>query len=82
MSKEIKKDAQEFAQAVKSLLGLNAFIAALDHLKPTTKYSVIGSYNESYDYTSDTRIVYKKLKAQEELDKIDSFGRGERNTIS
>lgn len=76
MSKEIKKGrSQEFAQAVKSLLGLNAFIAALDHLKPTSKYSVIGSYNESYDYTSDTRIEqYTKEieKAQEELDKIEA----------
>src|SRR5690606_24934950 len=47
MSKEIKKGkSQEFAQAVGGLLGLNAFKAALDHLKPTSKYGVIGSYND------------------------------------
>lgn len=75
MSKEIKKGkSQDFAQAVRGLLGLNAFIAALDHLKPTSKYGVIGSYNESYDSKSDRRIAQYTQEiqnAQDEIDKID-----------
>lgn len=75
MSKEIKKGrSQEFGQAVRGLLGLNSFIAALEHLKPTSKYGVIGSYNESYDSTSDKRIAQytKEIEdAQDKLDKID-----------
>ena len=54
MSKEIRKGkSKEFGQAVRGLLGLNAFIAALDHLSPRSKYGVIGSYNNSYDLSSD-----------------------------
>lgn len=75
MSKEIKKGrSQEFGQAVRGLLGLNSFIAALEHLKPTSKYGVIGSYSESYDSTSDKRIAQytKEIEdAQDKLDKID-----------
>lgn len=76
MSKEIKKGkSQDFAQAVRGLLGLNAFIAALEHLKPTSKYGVIGSYNESYDSSSDSKIaVYTKdiNQYQEKLDFIEN----------
>lgn len=76
MSKEIKKGrSQDFAQAVIGLLGLNAFIAALEHLKPTSKYGVIGSYNESYDTASDKRISQYTVeiqKEQEEIDRIES----------
>lgn len=76
MSKEIRKGrSQDFAQAVRGLLGLNAFIAALDHLKPTSKYGVIGSYNDSYDSQSDKRIAqYSReiQKSQDELDKIEN----------
>ncbi|MED1872046.1 AAA family ATPase [Brevibacillus borstelensis] len=75
MSKEIKKGkSQDFAQAVRSLLGLSAFISALDHLKPTSKYGVIGSYNDSYDSNSDRRIAQYTQdiqKAEEEIEKID-----------
>ena len=75
MSKEIKKGrSHEFGQAVRGLLGLNSFIAALEHLKPTSKYSVIGSYNEDYDSTSDKRInqYTKEIEDyQDKLDKID-----------
>ncbi|MCL6442966.1 MAG: AAA family ATPase [Alicyclobacillus sp.] len=75
MSNELKKGrSQEFAQAVRGLLGLSAFVVALEHLKPTSKYSVIGSYNESYDSTSDNRIAKYTSeieKAQEEIDRID-----------
>lgn len=76
MSKELKKGrSQEFAQAVRGLLGLSAFVAALEHLKPTSKYSVIGSYNESYDSASDERIANYTSdieRYQERIDQIDT----------
>ena len=75
MSKEIKKGkSKEFGQAVRGLLGLNAFIDALNHLNPRSKYGVIGSYNDSYDSSSDTKIATytKDISAvQEKLNAID-----------
>ena len=46
MSKDISQDkkANDFAEAVKGLLGLNAIFTAIQHFKPTSKYGVIGSY--------------------------------------
>jgi len=57
MSKEIQsgRKSNEFGEAVRGLLGLNSFIAALGHLKPTSK-GVIGSYDSSYDSKSDANI--------------------------
>jgi len=56
MSKEIRKGkSAEFAQAVRSLLGLSAFQSALDHL--AGRNSVIKMYNESYDTKSDSKIA-------------------------
>lgn len=56
MSKEIKKGkSQEFAQAVRGLLGLNAFIVALSHLKDRGATSVYHSYK--YDPSADDRIA-------------------------
>ena len=58
MSKEIKKGkSPEFAEAVKSLLGLSAFTAALDHLNGRSSSSVIKSYDEDYDSKSDSKIA-------------------------
>lgn len=59
MSKEIRRGkSQEFAQAVRGLLGLSAFTAALDHLKgKTTRASVIRSYDESYDARSNSKVA-------------------------
>jgi len=76
MSKEIKngKKSSEFADAVKGLLGLNAIISVIDHLNPKTKNGVIGSYENSYDSTSDANIEkYTKEIAtyQTELDGIE-----------
>ena len=63
MSKEIQSGkSNEFAEAVKSLLGLDSYVASLYHLKGnqrTSKFSVIGSYNEQYDSRSDSRIAEK-----------------------
>lgn len=75
MSKEIRKGkSKEFGQAVRGILGLNAFIAALDHLNPRSKYGVIGSYNDSYDSSSDIKIAsYTKdiSTIQEKLNNIE-----------
>lgn len=58
MSKEISKGkSAEFAQAVRSLLGLSAFQSALDHIGSRQKTSVIKLYNESYDSHSDSKIA-------------------------
>jgi len=58
MSKEITKGkSQEFAKAVKSLLGLSAFTSALEHLKGRSRLSVIRSYDESYDSQSNRKIA-------------------------
>lgn len=57
MSKEIRKGkSQEFAEAVKGLLGLNSFTAALDHLNGKSQTTVIKSYEGDYDSKSDSKI--------------------------
>lgn len=76
MSKELKKGkSREFSDAVRSLLGLSAFTAAIAHLKGHgTSKSVIRSYDEKYDSSSDTRISeYTKLidKYNAEIERID-----------
>lgn len=72
MSKEIRKGkSQEFAQAVRGLLGLSAFTAALDHLKGRApKLSVIRSYDESYDSKSDSKIAQYTKEIEEYDNKI------------
>lgn len=72
MSKEIRKGkSQEFAQAVRGLLGLSAFTAALDHLKGRApKVSVIRSYDESYDSKSDSKIAQYTNEIEECDEKI------------
>lgn len=60
MSKEIQSGkSKEFAEAVKKLLGLDTYLAALKHIKGArgVKNSVIGSYEEQYDAHSDSRIA-------------------------
>lgn len=66
MSKEISKGkSAEFAQAVRSLLGLSAFQSALDHIGSRTKSSVIKLYNESYDSHSDSKIAQYTREIEE-----------------
>lgn len=84
MSKEIRKGkSNEFAQAVKGLLGLSAITAALDHLNGRyPKASVMRSYDENYDSKSNSKIShYAKdiekyeaeiLKIEERLSDIDN----------
>ncbi|MCD5407274.1 MAG: AAA family ATPase [Desulfotomaculum sp.] len=72
MSKEISKGkSREFAQAVKGLLGLSAFTAALDHLKGrASKVSVIRSYDQSYDSKSNSKIADYSKEIEEYNEKI------------
>lgn len=66
MSKDISsgKKATDFAEAVKGLLGLNAMASAIQHFNPNSKYGVIGSYENSYDSNSNSKIEeYTKVIA-------------------
>lgn len=67
MSKDISSDkkASDFADAVKGLLGLNAMDSAIKHFNPRGKSSVIGSYENSFDSKSNSKI-------QEYTQKIDA----------
>lgn len=58
MSKDISthKKATDFADAVRSLLGLKGMEKAITHLK-SGKASVIGQYEASYDSSSNSRIA-------------------------
>lgn len=59
MSKDIStgKKAQDFAEAVKGLLGLNAMFSAIQHFNPSRSGSVIRSYEASYDSRSNSKIA-------------------------
>ena len=53
MSKRLSQGkGDEFARAVRSLLGLDAFTAAIEHLKKTVK-----DYDRQYDVNSDSHIA-------------------------
>lgn len=58
MSKDIStgKKATDFAEAVKGLLGLGGMYSAIQHLKPSLKTSVIGSYEANYNSKSNEKI--------------------------
>ena len=58
MSKDItdRKKAEEFADAVRSLLGLKGIESAIRHLAPT-KGGVINSYESTYDASSNSKIA-------------------------
>ena len=61
MSDQIQSgNSPEFAEAVKSLLGLNTYVAAIRHLggekRAGSRNSVIGNYNSSYDSSNNTKI--------------------------
>lgn len=75
MSKEIRRGkSSEFAEAVRSLLGLSAFTSALKHLKDRGRANVMAVYNESYDTRTNSRIaayVQQIKQYGEEIDKIE-----------
>ena len=58
MSKDIStgKKANDFAEAVKGILGLDGMDKAIQHLNPKSKYSVIGNYEASYNSQSNDKI--------------------------
>lgn len=69
MSKEIRKGkSKEFADAVRSLLGLSAFTEALNHLGGRAQNTVIKSYDNDYSAESDSKII-KYRKEIEEYDR-------------
>lgn len=82
MSKDITSGSRssDFAEAVNGLLGLNAIMSAIKHLKKGGSASVISSYNRSFDATSNQKVQEyteeindcdEKLKAiDKELDTI------------
>ena len=76
MSKDIStgKKANDFAEAVKGLLGLNAMYSAIQHFSPRSRNSVISSYENSYDGNSNDRIrEYTKTidRCKSEISAID-----------
>lgn len=58
MSKDISSNrkSDDFAEAVKGLLGLNGMISAIDHFNPRKSSSVIGIYNNSFNSKSNEKI--------------------------
>lgn len=52
------------------MLGLSSYTEALEHLKPTSKYSVIGIYNEKYDSTNNEKILEYTKRIEEYNDRI------------
>lgn len=71
MSKEISahKKATDFADAVRSLLGLKGIEKAIQHLNPGSKSSVVGSYEASYNSSSNAQIA-NLTKTIEECNEI------------
>lgn len=59
MSKDISsgKKADDFAEAVKGLLGLDAILSAINHLSPRSKYNVIGSYEAQFNQSANKDIA-------------------------
>ncbi|WP_370772871.1 AAA family ATPase [Ruminococcus callidus] len=74
MSEEIQSGkSEEFASAVKRLLGLDTYSEALRHLggdkRAGSRNSVIGSYNSAFDASTDSKIAsysreYDRLEAE------------------
>ncbi|MBB5182687.1 AAA family ATPase [Catenisphaera adipataccumulans] len=75
MSKDIStgNKSNDFAEAVKGLLGLNGMISALSHFNPRNGYGVIRSYEKSFNSKSNkkieeyTQIIEKCNKRLEEI---------------
>jgi len=74
MSKEIgRRRSKEFSEAVRSLLGLSAYTAALGHLSGRSSNTVIKSYDESYDASSNSKIAEYGRQLSELDKKIDAI---------
>ena len=73
MSKEIQKGhSMTFMTAVRGLLGLGAFEAAIEHLKPTSK-GVIGKYTASFNGNTNTTVSSLSDKITENTDRIETI---------
>ncbi len=74
MSKEIKRGrSQEFAGAVRSLLGLSAYTAALGHLNGRSNATVLKSYGENFDSKSDSKLAEYNRQITEYERKINAI---------
>lgn len=72
MSKEIQRGkSDEFAEAVRRLLGLDTYTSAMNHLKgkKAGKTTVIGIYNSQYDSSSDSKIAAYSRDIKQYTDK-------------
>ena len=71
MSKRLSQGkGDEFALAVRSLLGLDAFISAIDHLKKAVK-----DYDKKYDARSDSKIeeyTRQILNLEQQVEQIEA----------
>ena len=73
MSKEIQNGhSTTFMTAVRGLLGLGAFEAAIGHLKPTSRTSVIGKYTASFNSNTNTTIGNLSEKISDYTDRINN----------
>jgi len=77
MSKELRKGkSREFAEAVRSLLGLSAFTSAIRHLNGRgNAKSVLRNYDEKYDTKADKRIIEYTQEINQlnaEIERIDN----------
>lgn len=73
MSKEIQNGhSTTFMTAVRGLLGLGAFEAAISHLKPGIKSSVIGKYTAKFNGNANTTISSLSDKIADNTDKVSS----------
>lgn len=77
MSKAISsgKKSDDFANAVQGLLGLNGYLSAINHLNPRSSYSVIGSYEKSFNAKSNSKIdeyTQKIIRYKSRLNEIDA----------
>lgn len=74
MSKDITKGkSPDFAEAVRNLLGLSAFSAAMEHLNGKNRKSVIRKYNEEYDSSSDEQLIRISNNIKEMEDEVASI---------
>lgn len=74
MSKEITKGkSSDFADAVRNLLGLSAFVAAMEHLNGKNRKSVMRKYNDEYDSSSDEELIRINSNIKEMEDELASI---------
>lgn len=75
MSKDISAGTKstDFADAVQGLLGLNAIKSAIDHFNPRSKYGVIGSYENSFDSSSNKTIQQYTEKINSVKERINNL---------